>query len=997
MRRLTMAVGAAVSSLALMGCEDGPNQTYSPSPAGAGDLLNNGNTGPSFDPVRADFDASYPGRSRQEICSAEEKQKIWAKMLNAPIEPPRRYGQLDMAGSDNWEGLTIESAEKVNCQAVSDGNGASHWGDNSEVDFFYNIGTHIVTQMELQLGYGGKMTFKGRQPGPGATCYNFKDKNNVALDPSCPNKGDEYKIGVGGVILKNNLPFYIHWDDDKQADADITEVYDAAIATFSKATKADANCNTSGACLVLADAGDGTGIFGFRPLAVYFIVRQFVPQPLPSTPFTIYNFFVKNEPYSNAPMTIKIDAEGPVAHQMLGPQNASDCSIKLGTTFKSFVDNCVNVSGDPAEDRQNFAKLVGGRVHDFDNLFFSVIGVNTDFTLKKDTYSVVQDSDLPAADDQATEWIFDVRAKGAVANDIDMTGKLDNHGTGLVFREYARLVQEDLAKLTGRAVPSPLGASACLFPTPLPTGFDQAVWLRSLPASCTGFEGLMLPGPKVAGQPAAMDALVRKTGAPYNKSFLKPGDPKIYFCDDPLSRTSCNGSSSALGGPVWDESFRRVIQVLGKGDVFNLPVDARDRRYFFRHYSIALIKYLKAYGSKATGLLPADVAAQAIDLENLLFDISDTDSDDQVKYVERDFVDATHEPTTFIYQSDVKVGNQRQTHWDRRLDRDEEAMYKAIQEDRSLPLGKEEPFNLTNLFGSPILTGNWESVTCATVGGTGCAGAPFGVNDSKGRPLMAHYKGAWSPTVFHQGVSPIRITGLIPNFQGAKVEIPVYEKPFDLTSKVIDTIKVLVPHLPKQPGVGFHIPITGSRDKVVTTAQLDFSGNTSNYLVNYDFATCEKVAQPSADAKCDTKRQDVYACARATLPADAACKASQQADVFCCDGVGARPSSIETQNIKILAIETRDFLGDVFMCQDPRSGDILRIRMYDSSQTILNWFNSHPGTIDACDVIIRYAPFNNYLDKITSRTNGVTLDISKSQGNGRVDDADLWDPALAAQ
>src|SRR5205085_2254921 len=117
----------------------------------------------------------------------------------------------------------------------------------------------------------------------------------------------------------------------------------------------------------------------------------------------------------------------------------------------------------------------------------------------------------------------------------------------------------------------------------------------------------------------------------------------------------------------------RVIQFLGKGDVFNLPPPVRDRRYFFRLYSLALVKYMKAFG-KAYSIAPSTPAswvvnpgglhATKLDMENIFFEVSDTDSFDKVEYVERDFVDATHEPTNFEYGTDVKIGNQRTTQWD---------------------------------------------------------------------------------------------------------------------------------------------------------------------------------------------------------------------------------------------------------------------------------------------------------------------------------------------
>src|SRR5262249_2718885 len=114
---------------------------------------------------------------------------------------------------------------------------------------------------------------------------------------------------------------------------------------------------------------------------------------------------------------------------------------------------------------------------------------------------------------------------------------------------------------------------------------------------------------------------------------------------------------------------------------------------------------------------------------------------------------------------------------------------------------------------------------------------------------------------------------------------------------------------------------------------------------------------------------------------------------WCCDGL-QRPQFINTDHLTIQGIDTSDFLGDIFICRDPRTNDILRARMYDSAQSILDWFTAHPGSVEACDIVVRYSAFNNYIDKIFSRTYGVTVDISKSFGAGRVDDAVLWNPGL---
>src|SRR6516164_7131218 len=110
MRRSITLLIAALSSMSLLGCEDGPNQTYSPAPPGAGDFLNGQNpgSGPVIDPATASLQQGFDSFSRQQICSASEKRTRWAKAISAEIQPPRKYGGIDMAGDDTWRGLTVE-------------------------------------------------------------------------------------------------------------------------------------------------------------------------------------------------------------------------------------------------------------------------------------------------------------------------------------------------------------------------------------------------------------------------------------------------------------------------------------------------------------------------------------------------------------------------------------------------------------------------------------------------------------------------------------------------------------------------------------------------------------------------------------------------------------------------------------------------------------------------------------------------------------------------
>jgi len=966
MRAISVVSIALLSSL-LLACEDGPTQTFSPLPAGGDKTINNGQSAPSYDPVTAPQDASFPGKSLQEICSAEEKKVRWGDMLRQPLTPPRKYAGLDMAKSDNWEGLTVEDAEHINCQALnlaSDGIGkycdigdnGSTWGDNQEVVFCYNVGTHIVDTMTMNRGYLGTAKFHSRAGG----LY------------EADGKAHQYEMGIDK-ITRDGQDFILDWSNTPKLDTAITELFDGAMATFAPAAAVpdptpqdQKNCDASAACLVTIDSDGVTGIFGFRPIALYFEVKAFgVQQPLPSHPFFMYNFFVKNEPYSNLPVTLKIDTVGPIAQGKVGPLDTKNqptdptCTLQLGGTYGDFLKSCVNVSGNPDTDKINLAKFVGGRTHTLEDFSFTVIGVNQNFTHVQGDFDYIRDSDLPSNDSVATNWTFDVRAKGAVSNDLAADGSTDLHGTGLVYAEYARLVQNAInGDLAAAGIKThALGAIECLSASPA--------------VGCTGFEQMMYPGYAPAGTPAPIAKLyANKPGEDvgladaYDRTYLKPGDPQVVFCQDPAGKSGCTSDT------LWNTSWNYVIQTLGHGDLFKVPTEARDRRFYFRLYSFALMKYMKAVGKFGNAVTLAQVDSIALDTDGIFFD--ETRGYDKAEYVEREFMTQTHPlPMDFEYSTDVKVGNQQYTNWFSKLEREEKSMYVAMQTNKADLPGKENNLQVTNLFGSPLIAGQYISAGakadgtpsgksayyCATTndpancfdvnGGsmappTDALGKPL--LDAKGQPYFSLYRGAFpdSPTVFHAGSKALTIEQEDIDVGAAKVAIPNYADPYDLTSQATP-YEVLVPWFPKRAVTGFNLPLSGTRDKFIQTAQLDFSGITTTILVDYDYV-----------------RDDA-----------------------------GKPTNVA----KVLAMETQDFLGKAFLCSS--GGDYLTAEMYTSVGTILDWIDAHPGSQDACGLIVRYSPFNNYPDFVSSLTNGVRVSVSQGAGFGRVVDVTLFDPALA--
>jgi hypothetical protein len=790
---LTLSAAAFV-----VGCEDGPNQTYNPAPANAGSVWNTGTADAAVNPTAQQFDAAYPTSSATSICSTDFKRERWAWMLTQPVQPPRFYAGLDMAKDDLWSGLRIEDAENPpadpnsptgglcqsqpfgfqgTCPSGFGGCNLNSWGNNSEVQFIWNVATHLVDQMTLNLGYTGTLTTK-----------EYPDHNG---------EKHSYSIQVGDIIRRGSNgssptePFQIAWTDLGTARTQITDIFNAIMSTFSvkagvpfdtSACSADAdctapgtksiceckhtvdatgkptakcdapgqcgikNCGTDGNCLIRNDGG--VTIFGIRPMVIYVQGTAGVPQPALSTPTLFYNFFSKWEPFSYLPQEVKLDKDGPnsTGTPVGIPKGATTlCKQEIGQTFDDFRKNCVQVHGDSSNpngvDAVNLNKVTHSLTHDQEHWTANVLGVNQNFTslrVLNNPDAVVLDSDVPEPGDIAQDWTFDVRARGAVAN--EWGGDLP--GSALVFIEWARLMLEDIAKIQGLPAPKKLGDKACV-------GYDAAgnPNYKNNPG-CSGIEGLIIPsygGIDFTKDPKRPDL---DAGINYDVLFsyasvLKPGDVVGPLCIDPGTMSDCTFDTTLS---TWGNALQHVIRVMGNGDINKVPSPLRDRRYYFKWFGVAFVKYLKAYGNYdpvkrlqlpdgtvGGGLGPSDVMNTVIDREALFFDYlaqpgaGGAQTFDKFEYVDRDFLGQgvggayNWVPWDFEYGTDLKGGNQRYDNYFRRMDREEVALYSAMLTDKTHTPGQENNVNITNLFGSIMLGGDptsgtsgvWPSYACA--------------------------------------------------------------------------------------------------------------------------------------------------------------------------------------------------------------------------------------------------------------------------------------------
>ncbi len=938
-------------ALMFMACEDGPTQPYSPSPDGADQKWNDGQTPPVTDDGKQGFGTQNGGTNKQEICTGEQKAKIWGNMVLQPIKPPTTAAGLDISGGDSWNGMTIEEAEQKLCQSVNygdafgDGSQVNYWGDNGEVWAEYRVSTRKILSMFFWPGYQGK------------------------VEPTTRDGMHKYSIPVGSQMSKDGKPFSLDWTDPPKFTTEVNDIYDAILSTFSPGLPQDPNCFASGGC-IKGNFGD-VGYIYFPAIGSAFWVDSYVaPQPVPSTFQRLDMYLAKILPFALSNPMLKLDQEGPISNAGLLGKATSPCILKMGQTYDNFLKTCVSVTGDSMKDQTELNKLLGGLAHGRERFSFDVQGVDLNFSdagLPPD--QIIKDKDKPSGDDVASQWTLDQSTLGKIANDRvgnDPTKPRDLHGAGLVYMEYARLVQDALSSYLDPAIRHELGDPACLFNPATNSGVDPVE--LSFPDGCTGFEGFVTAAPPGTGT-AKLDKLALGLKAaqvvhPPLILGLKPGHPASAFCLDANGDLDtgyfmCNAPAGAQGD-IFSTSFARVVQVMGKGKVTNLPNDVRDVRFFWKQYFTALVKYFKAAGTADETV--AGVHKQIVDKDNLFFDSLGAGQFELGEYVDRRYASKTQPPLDIVIDADVKNGIFNGYEFSRETFRGEEALYAATLEDQNHGLGQENTALLTNLFGSPVLKSGWTESSagksayyCATHKDPGKCDGQLPPLDQKGnmllndlgQALLTQYPGAFAKagTSFTLGQTPVKIKKLYPEIESAMIDLPRTIDPYDPNTPKVPSLQLLIPWFPKQPGVGFPIAISGTLDKFVTTAQFDFSGTTISANVDYDIAIDPKTMQPYKDGSLEFK-----------------------------------------------AVETTDFLGEVFICQDDVTGELLHVRMYTPAAEIIDWLAAHPAQYAKCGIIITYSPYNNFVDFVTSLKNGVRLGITQGGGFGRVVDVTLFEP-----
>jgi hypothetical protein len=972
MRRTSLCL-LALSAFAVSACEDGPTQVYSPSPPGAGDKWNDGKNPGHSDPAYGAFDREFGGADRQNTCTGPVRRAQWAKMINSDIEPPRKLiyqGKetfLDWAGSDRWEGLTITEAEKSLCQPESLGADAAGnvyiaWGDAGELISSYREETLKIDFAQFNIGFQGAVKFKSRPGGRWS-------QDGV----------HDYILAVNKQISKDGKPFEFHWLNNAQLANESTELWDAIMYTYEPALAGDGtatNCIAAATCLS-RPVGADEAVWGARGVGMYIHVPSFTkPQPIPSTPDYMYMFVVKLLPFSGGAMNLKIDATGPTIQALnLGDRTPkANCNISLGTKYKDFIDNCVAVLSEAERNKIALNKWLGSHTHGDEHYEFSIVGPNFDFQASNlPEFEIVKDGVDPVDNDWVSQFRLDVRANGPVANDMvgsggnpDEAGSLP--GSGAVYREYARIVQADLNQYLPPAKRHTIGDSRCLLPDPIPPGYDIFAWKPE--DGCTGMEGFIGPAaPSTTNDPGLKKVSAGVMGQRLGqRTILRPGDPVAIFCADPGTFSHCGGAYDPIGlqDSMFDGSFQRVLQVMGKGNIFNLPPHVRDRRYFFMKWAEAYVKYLRAYGSggQVKDLSPTQFDQWNPDPDSMVFD-EEAAGVERFEYIDRTYATTNRLPVSIEYQALIHSGNQQYVNYRNRFVRAEVAVYRSMQLVKD-PNKIGDPANdnvwITNLAGSPVLYNNYYAASatkdayfCATNIDDDCRDvdkhnhAPLDANgnikmDRAGKaPLLAKYPGAFGETAFTLGTRHNKVEKKFPKFANVQAEIANFANPYDTTS-TNTPFHVLTDWKPVLPNHGLTLPVNGQRNKFIPTATFHIEGETLQMDIDY-------------------------------LPENVSP-----------DG--------EQETVHIIGVQAGNFLGEVFLCKDPYTGDLLSAHMYSSMGEIIDWVQNHPGSYDNCNIIVRYSPYNNYPRFVSSVANGIILQGNSGSGFGRVHYVTLFTPGL---
>jgi hypothetical protein len=212
------------------------------------------------------------------VCTDATKPEILARMVQAPIQPPRFAAGLDLAGTDDWQHIVRDSVESALCAGTQEGSVKGEdnmeyydWGNAAEVNMGFLKDTHKINFIQFNKGYEGKIEFHSRA--------------------NSPFGNHAYSMQVGTPVLRDGAALAIDWNAPAAVG---TELFDALMATFAPDLPGETtNCRTTHRCLLTTfDNDDGTksGVFGARDVHFYIYVPIASDSTSANTPSYFYMF-----------------------------------------------------------------------------------------------------------------------------------------------------------------------------------------------------------------------------------------------------------------------------------------------------------------------------------------------------------------------------------------------------------------------------------------------------------------------------------------------------------------------------------------------------------------------------------------------------------------------------------------------------------------------------------------------------------------------------------
>jgi hypothetical protein len=220
--------------------------------------------------------------------------------------------------------------------------------------------------------------------------------------------------------------------------------------------------------------------------------------------------------------------------------------------------------------------------------------------------------------------------------------------------------------------------------------------------------------------------------------------------------------------------------------------------------------------------------------------------------------------------------------------------------------------------------------------------------DDYGQPLLKNYRGAFTGTAFALGASHLTLVEEFPYIKSATIKIPMFPDPYnpvDPPSIAGSNWPIVIADWrPETPGNGIRIPQSEQLDKFIPSATIVMGGS------------------------------------------------SLTLDLYYTHPIG--PDGQPLKNMQIEAVQSDNYMGNIFLCIDDQTGDLLSVEQYESMDVIQDWLDGHPGSRTACDILTRFSAFGEYPLLFAAKNAGVVLDVGAGSGIGRITHIEMYDTTL---